>query len=129
MTYQLNIMISETSKKPMVVIESPFRGRTKKESELFKSYAQACMEDSIKRQEVPFASHLLYTQVLNDGDEHERNIGISLNLEMLRRADKSVVYTDLGISAGTTDKVWRLDKMRNLLIEIDCIKSMLRDVR
>lgn len=93
-------MISETSKKPMVVIESPFRGRTKKESELFKSYAQACMEDSIKRQEVPFASHLLYTQVLNDGDEHERNIGISLNLEMLRRADKSVVYTDLGISAG-----------------------------
>ena len=38
-------------------------------------------------------------------------------------------YLELGISADATDKVWRLDKMRNLLIEIDCIKSMLRDVR
>ena len=38
-------------------------------------------------------------------------------------------YLELGISTDTTDKVWRLDKMRNLLIEIDCIKSMLKDVR
>jgi hypothetical protein len=38
-------------------------------------------------------------------------------------------YLELGISTDTTDKVWRLDKMRNLLIEIDCIKAMLKDVR
>lgn len=38
-------------------------------------------------------------------------------------------YLELGISTDTTDKGWRLDKMRNLLIEIDCIKSMLKDVR
>jgi hypothetical protein len=38
-------------------------------------------------------------------------------------------YLELGISTDTTDKSWRLDKMRNLLIEIDCIKSMLKDVR
>lgn len=38
-------------------------------------------------------------------------------------------YLELGISTDTSDKAWRLDKMRNLLIEIDCIKSMLKDVR
>ena len=38
-------------------------------------------------------------------------------------------YLELGISTDTTDKGWRLDKMRKLLIEIDCIKSMLQDVR
>lgn len=38
-------------------------------------------------------------------------------------------YLELGIYADTTDKYWRLDKMRNLLIEINFIKSMLKDVR
>ena len=38
-------------------------------------------------------------------------------------------YLELGISTDTTDKAWRLDKMRNLLIEIDCIKFLLKDVR
>ena len=43
--------------------------------------------------------------------------------------EQNRIYLELGISTDTTDKVWRLDKMRNLLIEIDCIKSMLKDVR
>ena len=38
-------------------------------------------------------------------------------------------YLELGISIDTTDKGWRLDKMRNLLIEINCIKSMLKNIK
>lgn len=34
-------------------------------------------------------------------------------------------YLELGLTSDTSDKLWRLDKMRSLLNEIDCIKEMI----
>lgn len=64
--------------KPFVIIESPFAGEVEENIKC----ARQCLRDSILRGEVPFASHLLYTQegVLDDDDPYERELGINLGL-------------------------------------------------
>lgn len=66
------------------------------------SYARACMKDCLQRGEAPFASHLLYTQegVLDDTVPEEREWGIQAGFAWRQVAQKTVVYTDLGISKG-----------------------------
>tara|TARA_Y100001972_G_scaffold23729_1_gene28731 strand:+ start:120 stop:386 length:267 start_codon:yes stop_codon:yes gene_type:complete len=58
------------------------------------------MSDSLLRGESPFASHLLYTQVLDDTKEIERLTGMSRAFNWYRHADLMAVYTDKGISKG-----------------------------
>lgn len=83
-------------KRPTVIIESPYAGDTN----LNEAYARQCLKDCLQRGEAPFASHLLYTQVLDDNKRNERNLGIQVGLDFGRLCDKTVVYTDLGISSG-----------------------------
>ncbi len=64
------------------------------------AYARKCMSDSLLRGESPFASHLLYTQVLDDTKEIERLTGMSRAFNWYRHADLMAVYTDKGISKG-----------------------------
>lgn len=84
------------SEKPFVIIESPYAGNVGDNEE----YARDCLYDSLWRGEAPFASHLLYPQVLDDDVEYERNWGIQAGLELAKRADLTAVYTDRGISRG-----------------------------
>lgn len=88
--------------KLLVIIESPFKGKTPQEQDHNLAYARACLKDSIARGEVPLASHLLYTQpgVLDDGIPEERQLGIDLGLELRHVVSLSAVYCDLGISEG-----------------------------
>jgi len=79
-----------------VIIESPYAGDLVSNV----SYARRCLWDSLLRQESPFASHLLYTQVLNDKIPEQREMGMSLALSWYDAADLCAVYTDLGISDG-----------------------------
>lgn len=83
---------------PLVVIESPYAGDTEANEE----YARKAMRDCLIRGEAPYASHLLYTQpsVLDDTVPEERNLGISAGFAFRRKADKTVVYYDHGISTG-----------------------------
>ena len=82
----------------LVIIESPYAGDVEKNIR----YARLCMRDSFMRGEFPFASHLLYTQddILNDNLLDERKLGINAGLKWGKFADKTVVYTDYGISPG-----------------------------
>lgn len=87
--------------EPMVTVllESPYAGNIV----LNKRYARAAMHDCLTRfNEAPFASHLLYTQVgvLFDDVPDERALGIEAGLTIGARLEKTVVYTDLGISPG-----------------------------
>ena len=65
-------------------------------------YARDAMRDALMRGEAPFANHLLYTQdgVLDDDKPTERSLGIEAGLRWGEAAEKTVVYTDLGISSG-----------------------------
>ena len=80
----------------LVIIESPYMGDVSKNI----AYARKCMSDSLLRGESPFASHLLYTQVLDDTKEIERLTGMSRAFNWYRHADLMAVYTDRGISNG-----------------------------
>lgn len=82
--------------KPIVIIESPYAGDIARN----KAYARACLLDSLKRGEAPFASHLLYTQVLSDGIPEERSMGIEAGFAFRDVANLTAVYVDLGISDG-----------------------------
>jgi hypothetical protein len=80
----------------LVILESPYAG----EVELNVDYAQECLADCLRRGEAPLASHLLYTQVLDDLQPDERTLGIEAGLAWAVKADATVVYTDRGISPG-----------------------------
>lgn len=82
----------------LVIIESPYSGDVA--SNL--AYARRCVIDSLRRNEAPIASHLLYTQpgILNDDIEAERSLGIRAGLAWARVADIQAFYTDQGWSAG-----------------------------
>jgi hypothetical protein len=79
-----------------VILESPYGGNVADNV----AYARACLRDSLMRGEAPIASHLLYSQVLNDGDPAERAQGISAGLAWGAVAEATVVYVDRGISLG-----------------------------
>jgi|TARA_R110000751_G_scaffold42593_2_gene98788 hypothetical protein len=79
-----------------VIIESPYSPGSPENIE----YARRCLFDSLLRGESPFASHLLYTQVLDDTDSKQRYVGMTQALEWYETADLCAVYIDRGISSG-----------------------------
>jgi len=83
------------------IIESPYAGHPAA-IEINIEYARACVRDSLIRGESPIASHLLYTQpgILDDTIPEERQHGIDAGLAWRKVAEKTVVYTDLGITPG-----------------------------
>lgn len=89
--------------KLRVVVESPYAGNVWENEE----YARACMADCFRRGEVPYASHLLYTQpgVLNDLDPAERRLGMEGGFIWAEAGDRRVVYVDLGVSSGMKEGI------------------------
>ena len=96
----------------LVIIESPYMGNVKSNV----AYARKCMSDSLLRGESPFASHLLYTQVLDDTKEIERLTGMSRAFNWYRHADLMAVYTDKGVSKGME---MGIEVAKNLVINIE----------
>lgn len=91
----------------LVILESPYRGRTPEETEANIQYAKACMLDALHRNESPLASHLLWPGILDDADAAERATGIVAGLAWGRVADATVVYQDRGISPGMRQGIYR----------------------
>lgn len=93
-----NTVAEPTQPVKLVVLETPYAGDVEENIK----YARACIRDCLMRGEAPIASHLLYTQpgILDDNVPEERRQGIAAGLAWLKVADKSVVYTDKGISSG-----------------------------
>jgi len=84
----------------LVILESPFAGKTPEETEANIRFAKAAMLDSLRRGESPLASHLLWPGILDDANPVERAAGIEAGLAWGRWAEATVAYVDLGISPG-----------------------------
>ena len=86
-----------------VIIESPYAGDVERNL----AYLRAAMRDCITRNEAPFASHALYTQpgVLDDDIPEERAMGMMAGFAWRRVAERTVVYTDLGITKGMREGI------------------------
>lgn len=86
-----------------VVIESPYQGGT----EANMKYAREALKDSLLRGEAPLASHLLYTQVLDDTIPDYRLMGMGAGHAWIYDAEVLVVYADLGITNGMAEGIKR----------------------
>ena len=84
----------------LVIVESPYASATPEGLAKNVAYARAAMLDSLRRNEAPFLSHLLYPQALDDNDPSERTLGIEAGLAWGEVAEATVVYVDRGVSAG-----------------------------
>lgn len=93
--------MQKSSQPRRVVLESPYAG----DVALNVKYARACLKHSLSLNEAPLASHLLYTQVLDDSTPLERAQGIVAGIVWIPLADATVVYTDLGVSRGMKEGI------------------------
>jgi hypothetical protein len=84
-----------------VIVESPFRG----DKISNKEYLIGCMTDCFNRGEAPFASHYLYTEVLDDDQAVQRELGMAAGFAWMQVADYVAVYCDLGISSGMKEGI------------------------
>lgn len=111
-----------------VILESPFAG----DVEGNKDYARRCLRDSLFRGEAPMASHLLYTEALDDLKPGERARGIDAGHAWLAVVDAVVAYLDKGISSGM-DKGLERAMLAGVKIEYrllafpDCPQDVIRD--
>jgi hypothetical protein len=86
-----------------VIIESPYAAKTEQGININEAYAELAMHDSlVNHDESPYASHLLYTRrfVLRDDIPEDRIKGIRAGFEWREVAEKTVFYTDLGMTDG-----------------------------
>lgn len=95
----------EEDRPRLVVIESPYAGEDRLARARNELYAQEALRDSLHRGEAPFASHLLYPQVLDDTVDAERYQGIQGQLAHIDAAGFIAVYVDRGISAGMAEAI------------------------
>lgn len=86
-----------------VVIESPYAGNIDRNTR----YLKLCMLDCLRKWEAPYASHLIYTQILDDSIPEERELWMKAGFVWWDCADKTVVYTDLWISNGMKEWIKR----------------------
>lgn len=95
-----------------IMIESPFAGDIPRNTE----YAKRALKDSLNRGESPFASHLLYPQVLDDAILTERERGLAAGMDWLDACDGVAVYQDYGVSPGMKRAIRRAKLKEKLLV-------------
>ena len=86
-----------------VVIESPLSGDFARNQ----CYARLCAIDCMRRGESPYASHLFFTQLLNDATPEDRRLGMECGFAWGAAAELCAVYVDLGISDGMRQGIVR----------------------
>lgn len=85
----------------LTIVESPFLGGL----DWAVRYARVALADSLSRGESPFASHLLYPQVLDDMDPESRRRGLEAGLALYPQAVRCAVYVDFGVSPGMVEGI------------------------
>lgn len=98
---ELHIMQEEQAKKaalygyrPMVFICSPYSGDIKANIKKARRYCRL----AVKKGYLPIAPHLLFPQFLDDNNEFERELGMSMGLRLQRKCKEVWVFGE--ISSG-----------------------------
>lgn len=109
---------TDFSSAPKVIIESPYAGN-KEEIKRNEEYVREAVADCLSRGEIPFASHILYTQpgVLEDTQSAQRRLGIEAGLITGLICQKTVLYEDLGITPGMEEGISRAEKAGRVVEE------------
>lgn len=86
--------------KKIIVVESPFASKDYAAQYANKQYALDAMRHVFEAGCIPIASHIFYTDCLNDSIPEQRELGISAGLELAGWADETWVFIDRGVSPG-----------------------------
>lgn len=92
--------MTDASSWPVCIVESPFRADSLAGIELNRLYAIKACQDCLRRQEVPYASHLLFPQMLDEMKPEEREAGLTAGYAMWWCARRIAFYVDRGWSPG-----------------------------
>lgn len=84
--------------------------------------AQALCRMALEAGLAPFAPHLLYTQILDDSDPAQRDLGISTGLRFMETCDVVWVYVGEGVSDGMHREVEHAQSLHKPVV-------ILREVR
>jgi hypothetical protein len=98
--------VARDEKKPFVFICSPYAG----DVELDAMRARRYVRSAIGEGAIPFAPHILYPEVLDDGDLYERKMGLALGLAWLDKCDELWVF-GRSISSGMRREIIRAMKL------------------
>lgn len=93
----------------LVVVESPLAGKTPADFARNIRYARLACLDCLQRGEAPFASHLLYPQMLDDRVQAHRALGMRAGFAWGELCKDVVVFTDFGISPGMRASIERAE--------------------
>lgn len=105
--------------KGLAIVESPYAGDVDGNV----AYARTALLYLIQKGYTPLASHLLYTQVLDDDKPGDRERGIQMQIETLIRTNAKVFFfVDKGFSSG-------MKKMANVVYERNRMFDVERNVR
>jgi hypothetical protein len=74
----------------IIYVASPYAGDTEKNTEFAKRACRHVMNEG----HAFFAPNLLYPQLLNDANPHERQTGLDMGIAMLSRCDELWCYGD-----------------------------------
>ncbi len=88
-----------------IFICSPYSAPAAEQVERNVRLARALCKGASQLGCVPFAPHLLYTQILNDRDPGDRRLGISMGLAFLEACDEVWVYDGQGVSEGMRGEI------------------------
>ena len=92
-------LISRTQRRPIVLVETPYKFEDQVMAVKHERYAKMCLEDSVKmRKECAIIPHMLYSQVLNFRDQQEHDLALIAHLSLVPVCSYLAVYTDYGIS-------------------------------
>lgn len=97
--------IANADWKPLVFICSPFAG----DMDLNVKRAKRFMRFALEQGTIPFAPHLLYPQVLDDENVHERELGLTFGLIWLGKCDELWVFGDV-ISTGMEREIVKAER-------------------
>jgi hypothetical protein len=76
----------------VIFVCSPLRDKTKEEFEANKARAEEYCRYVAYEGHIPYAPHVFFTRFLDDNVEHERQLGITGGIEMLKRCDELWVF-------------------------------------
>jgi len=94
-----------------VMVVSPYAGKNPSEVKDHVEYANHAMLDCLYAHgEAPFATHVLYTKMLDDQDPEQRKLGLQAGDEWAKLAVRLVVYTDYGLSQGMNETIEKSGK-------------------
>lgn len=107
----LNVLLEEKRKRyrPLVYICSPYAGDVERNVENARRYCRFAVDSRC----IPVASHLLYPQFMDDGNEDERNLGLFFGKVLMDKCGEVWVFGE--ISEGMKSELLRA-KRRNMTI-------------